>query len=110
MCSIILRMGPDGVSIGANRDEMLARRWEPPAEYWPGVIGGRDVLGGGTWMAINRHGVMAAVLNRHGSLGPAAGKRSRGELPLLALREPVRPRRQPAWPAWMPGPIAVSTW
>ena len=38
-------------------------------------------------MAINRHGVLAAVLNRHGSLGPAPGKRSRGELPLLALRE-----------------------
>ena len=38
-------------------------------------------------MALNRHGVMAAVLNRHGSLGPAPGKRSRGELPLLALRE-----------------------
>jgi uncharacterized protein with NRDE domain len=30
---------------------------------------------------------MAAVLNRHGTLGPAAGKRSRGELPLLALNE-----------------------
>ncbi len=36
-------------------------------------------------MALNRHGVVAAVLNRPGSLGPAAGKRSRGELPLLAL-------------------------
>jgi uncharacterized protein with NRDE domain len=87
MCSIILRTGSDGVLIGANRDEILARSWEGPAEYWPGMIGGRDLLGGGTWMAINRHGVLAAVLNRHGSLGPAPGKRSRGELPLLALRE-----------------------
>jgi uncharacterized protein with NRDE domain len=87
MCSIILRMGPDGVLIGANRDEMLARSWEGPAKYWPGIVGGRDRLGGGTWMALNRYGVMAAVLNRHGSLGPAPGKRSRGELPLLALRE-----------------------
>ena len=87
MCSIIIRTGPDGVLIGANRDEMVARPWEGPAEHWPGIIGGRDVLGGGTWMALNRHGVMAAVLNRQGSLGPAQGKRSRGELPLLALRE-----------------------
>jgi uncharacterized protein with NRDE domain len=87
MCSIILRIGPDGVLIGANRDEMLARSWEAPAKYWPGIVGGRDRLGGGTWMALNRHGVMAAILNRHGSLGPAPGKRSRGELPLLALRE-----------------------
>ncbi len=38
-------------------------------------------------MGINRAGVVAAVLNRQGSLGPAPGKRSRGELPLLALRE-----------------------
>jgi hypothetical protein len=36
-------------------------------------------------MGVNRYGVLAAVLNRPGSLGPAAGKRSRGELPLLAL-------------------------
>src|ERR1700739_4815814 len=87
MCSIILRPSADGMLIGANRDEMVGRRWEKPGEYWPGIIGGRDMLGGGTWMALNRHGVMAAVLNRHGSLGPAPGKRSRGDLPLLALRE-----------------------
>jgi hypothetical protein len=36
-------------------------------------------------MGINRHGVVATVLNRPGTLGPAAGKRSRGELPLMAL-------------------------
>jgi len=85
MCSIILRIGPDGVLIGANRDEMTARPWDPPGEFWPGVIAGRDRLAGGTWMGVNRHGVMAAVLNRTGTLGPLPGKRSRGELPLLAL-------------------------
>ncbi len=42
-------------------------------------------MGGGTWMGINRHGVVATVLNRPGTLGPALGKRSRGELPLMAL-------------------------
>jgi hypothetical protein len=86
MCSIILRLTPQGSFIAANRDEMLARPWEPPAEYWPGIIAGRDTLAGGTWLGLNRHGVAAAVLNRQGSLGPAPGKRSRGELPLLALR------------------------
>ena len=40
-------------------------------------------------MGINRHGVVAAVLNRPGTLGPAAGKRSRGELPLIALDHPT---------------------
>lgn len=34
---------------------------------------------------MNRAGVVAAVLNRPGTLGPASGRRSRGELPLLAL-------------------------
>ncbi|RYJ03197.1 MAG: hypothetical protein EON47_04970, partial [Acetobacteraceae bacterium] len=40
---------------------------------------------GGTWMAASRGGAVATVLNRPGSLGPAPGLRSRGELPLLAL-------------------------
>ncbi len=90
MCSIVLRITADGVLIGANRDEMLTRPWDAPGRYWPampGVVAGRDRLGGGTWLGINRHGLMAAVLNRRGTLGPEAGKRSRGELPLLALAE-----------------------
>ena len=73
--------------LAANRDERLDRPWDPPAPHWPAnpsVVGGRDRLGGGTWMALNSHGVVAAVLNRPGSLGPEPGKRSRGDLPLLA--------------------------
>jgi Transport and Golgi organisation 2 len=76
--------------LAGNRDERLDRPWDPPAAWWPdrpGVVAGRDRLGGGTWMGVNRHGVVAAVLNRRGSLGPAPGKRSRGELPLLALEQ-----------------------
>ena len=90
MCSIILRFSEDGALIGANRDEMLARAWDKPAAWWPklpGVVAGRDRTGGGTWLGVNRHGLVAAVLNRHGTLGPAPGKNSRGELPLLALAE-----------------------
>jgi hypothetical protein len=74
----------------ANRDEAVDRPWDPPAAWWPGqpgVVAGRDRTAGGTWMGVNAHGIAAAVLNRPGSLGPAAGKRSRGELPLLALAE-----------------------
>jgi uncharacterized protein with NRDE domain len=88
MCSILLRIAENGVEIAANRDELLSRPWLPPAAHWPGrpgIIAGRDQTAGGTWMGLNAHGVMAAVLNRHGALGPAPGKRSRGELPLLAL-------------------------
>lgn len=85
MCSIILQLSDSGVFIAANRDEMLDRPWDAPAEYWPGICGGRDQVAGGTWMAINRHRVFAALLNREGTLGPAVGKSSRGKLPLLAL-------------------------
>jgi len=74
--------------LAGNRDERLDRPWDPPAAWWPdrpGVVAGRDRSANGTWMGINRHKVVAAVLNRRGTLGPAPGKRSRGELPLLAL-------------------------
>ena len=91
MCTVVLLIRPRHawpLVLAANRDEMLNRAWDPPAAHWPDqpdVIAGRDRSGGGTWMGVNRAGVVAAVLNRPGSLGPAAGKRSRGELPLLAL-------------------------
>lgn len=93
MCSIILLIRPGHawpVLAAANRDERIDRPWDAPARYWPerpDVIGGRDRLAGGTWLALNDAGVMAALLNRPGSLGPAAGKASRGDLPLIALEE-----------------------
>ena len=49
------------------------------------MVAGLDELAGGTWMGLNDTGVVACILNRHGSLGPAPGKRSRGELVLDAL-------------------------
>jgi len=76
------------VLVGANRDEMIDRPALPPGRHWPDrpeVVAGRDLLAGGSWLGLNDWGVMAAVLNRHGSLGPAAGRRSRGELVLEAL-------------------------
>jgi hypothetical protein len=86
---VLVRPGhPEPLLLAANRDERIDRAWDPPAAFWPdrpGVIAGRDRSGGGTWMGINRHGVVATVLNRPGTLGPAIGKRSRGELPLMAL-------------------------
>ena len=90
MCTVILLLRPGHawpVLIAANRDERLDRPWDPPGAYWPeqpGVVAGRDRLGGGTWMAM-RGGLLAAVLNRPGSLGPAPDKLSRGGLPLAAV-------------------------
>lgn len=87
MCTVVVLNRPNFVLLAANRDERLDRPWDPPAEYWPGIVGGRDRTAGGTWMGLNHHGVVVAVLNRPGTLGPVAGKRSRGELPLLALQQ-----------------------
>jgi uncharacterized protein with NRDE domain len=88
VCTVVVLVRPEFVLLAANRDERLARPWDPPDAWWPdrpGVVAGRDRTAGGTWMGLNRSGVVAAVLNRPGTLGPVAGKRSRGELPLMAL-------------------------
>ena len=91
MCSIIILRRPGHawpLLIAANRDEMLDRPWDPPGRHWPDrpeVVAGRDRLAGGSWLGRNDHGVIAAALNREGSLGPSEDKRSRGELVLEAL-------------------------
>ena len=92
VCTVVILIRPGHgwpVILAANRDERLDRPWDPPHPWWsdrPGVVAGRDRSAGGTWMGVNQTGLLAAVLNRPGSLGPAPGKRSRGELPLIALR------------------------
>jgi hypothetical protein len=91
MCTLAILRRPEHawpVVIGANRDEMIDRTAKPPGRHWPDraeIVAGLDVLAGGSWLGLNDWGVAAAVLNRHGSLGPAAGLRSRGELVLEAL-------------------------
>jgi hypothetical protein len=91
MCTLVLLRRPGHawpLLLAANRDERLDRAWDAPAEFWPGIIAGRDASGGGTWLALSRHEVLAGVLNRPSSLGPAPDKRSRGELPVMAVFEP----------------------
>ena len=91
MCSLVIlrRPGHDWpLLLAANRDELRARAARPPARHWPDrpeVVAGLDVEGGGSWLGINDHGLVAAVLNREGTLGPQSGMRSRGELVLEAL-------------------------
>jgi hypothetical protein len=91
MCTLVVLHRPDHpwpILLAANRDEKLERPWLPPAAHWPDrpdIIAGMDELAGGSWLGINASGVVAAVLNREGTLGPESGKRSRGELVLDAL-------------------------
>ena len=91
MCTLVILRRPGHrwpVLIGANRDEMIDRPSKPPGRHWPDrpeLTAGLDMLAGGSWLGVNDWGVAAAVLNRHGSLGPARGQRSRGELVPEAL-------------------------
>lgn len=91
MCTLIVLYRPGHawpILMAANRDEMLDRPWRSPGRHWPdrpNVVAGLDELGGGSWFGVNDDGVAAAIMNRTGTLGPASGKRSRGELVLEAL-------------------------
>ena len=88
MCLLIVlwRAHPDlAVVVGANRDERLDRPATPMTvlnQADPRVFGGRDEVAGGTWFALNEHGVFAGLTNRPPGEGGYPVKRSRGELPL----------------------------
>lgn len=91
MCTAIISVDPASpvpVLLVGVRDEFVAREWEPPGRHWPdrpGLIGGRDLRAGGTWLAVDpgapRVGV---VLNGRGRMAPEDARVSRGGLPLLA--------------------------
>ncbi|MFV0277468.1 MAG: NRDE family protein [Parahaliea sp.] len=71
--------------MASNRDE-FHRRPTAPAAFWadrPGLLAGRDLEAGGTWMGITRGGRFAAITNyRDPSRAAVTARRSRGELTL----------------------------
>jgi len=89
MCTAVLSIEPGLPALLAGiRDELTDRPWEPPARHWPGfpeLTGGRDLLAGGTWLAVAPAWVRAScVLNGRGQAAPPSSRRSRGILPLGA--------------------------
>ena len=64
--------------VAANRDELYARPTRPPERLGPSLVGGVDVLSGGTWLAVHRSGRFAAVTNQRALVTPPPGLRSRG--------------------------------
>lgn len=87
MCTAILGIEPGRPLLLAGiRDELADRAWQPPGAHWPdrpGVIGGLDLLAGGTWLAVAPATRRAAcVLNGRGRMAAAGSRRSRGVLPL----------------------------
>ncbi|MDQ3334175.1 MAG: NRDE family protein [Myxococcota bacterium] len=67
--------------VAANRDELHAREARGPeilrAED-PRIVGGRDVLSGGTWLAVGEDARFAAVTNQRALVSAPPGLVSRG--------------------------------
>lgn len=76
--------------VAANRDERYDRPARPMAlvATGPRVLAGIDEEAGGTWLAVNEHGLVAGLTNQPAPGGCDPGRRSRGELPLCLARHP----------------------
>ena len=82
--------------VAANRDE-FHQRPSAAADFWeddPGILAGRDLQGGGTWLGMTRSGRFAAITNYREPLDPEPPpERSRGLLVrdfLIDDRAPLR--------------------
>lgn len=95
MCVIYIAFGqhPDHpLILLANRDEYYARP-SLAATYWddfPEIYAGRDLVGGGTWLGVNKSGRIAAVTNYRDPNAPT-GIVSRGHLVADYLRSNENP-------------------
>ena len=81
MCILVAVRGAAALWVAANRDELHQRPWEGPQLLVdePPVFGGKDLVGGGSWLAVNVEAAfIVGVTNaRRGAL---RGGRSRGNL------------------------------
>jgi hypothetical protein len=94
MCTALLSVDPTDpfpVLLVGVRDEFHDRASVPPGRHWPdrpGLVGGQDLLAGGTWLAVDPTVPRAGcVLNGKGRPAPEDGRLSRGELPLRFAAE-----------------------
>ncbi|WP_299495906.1 NRDE family protein [uncultured Shewanella sp.] len=84
--------------ICANRDEShhrptkKAHFWEPEKK----ILAGKDLEAGGTWLGINKQGNIAAITNIRIPEQSKQPKKTRGELPILALTQ-SSPLISPSW-------------
>jgi uncharacterized protein with NRDE domain len=85
VCLVVFAQGerPDlPLVIAANRDEFL-RRPTARAAFWgdaPGLLAGRDLEAGGTWLGITRAGRVAFLTNHRDPPAHREGAPSRGAL------------------------------
>ena len=92
MCTAILSVEPGApVLLAGTGDELVDRPRQPPGPHWPeypGLIGGRDLQAGGTWLALAPEARrVACVLNGRGTMAPPRiAAVSGGVLPLPGCR------------------------
>jgi hypothetical protein len=123
MCTVVVSVEPSSavpVLLVGVRDEFAERIWLEPSSHWPahpGLIGGLDVLAGGTWLAVDpARRRVAAILNAFGRHADPGRRLSRGALPLLAasgarLTEVGLPRYDPFHLVYADlSTVTVSTW
>ena len=99
MCTAVLSIEPGlPVLLVGVRDELTDRAWQPPGRHWPqypDLVGGLDLLAGGTWLALAAQDRrVACVLNGRGQPASARSRRSRGVLPLQAAAGEALDRTQ----------------
>ncbi len=85
---IAIEQHPDfPLIIAANRDEYHGRASQPLHQWQDhkGIVAGRDLQAGGTWLGVNQSGEFAAVTNFRTAQAPNPGALSRGELVVNAL-------------------------
>jgi uncharacterized protein with NRDE domain len=91
MCLIVFSFDPDAAQkliVLANRDEFLARETRQ-AQFWeeaPGLLAGRDLVAGGTWLGVHSSGRFAAVTNYREPANIRQDADSRGGLVLEFLK------------------------
>lgn len=96
MCLVVIawRVHPEApLVVAGNRDEFHARP-AAAADWWvdrPGVLGGRDLEAGGSWLAAHRDGRWAVVTNYREPTA-ARGAESRGKLVVDAVTTDLGPR------------------
>ena len=81
MCIALIAFGVHPqfrVVVAANRDEFHARPAAPAAWWDTGILAGRDLKEGGTWLGIDRRGRFALLTNvrepsRHDASAPSRG-------------------------------------
>jgi hypothetical protein len=89
MCTTVVSFDPSSatpVLIASLRDEFVSRGWHTPGRNWrhlPGLVGPRDILKGGTWLATAPHKPrVACILNGPRRSTSNSPRRTRGILPL----------------------------